>query len=480
VRIHPDGGLYAGDLVSFEVNYAPLDGTEFKQLNLSRHPVQVIVDTPSGANEPAEKNIPTVEFVPGPDPGSYLATFLWTWDTHGLAAGQHTLTFTLPQDQISWTQPVEIHPADEVPPPEPASHWATAQTACCTISYLTGTPSERDLAQIETIANKEAQSVQSELNTHLKSPIRITLLPRVLGQGGFTSNEIEVSYLDRDYAGSTLAIVLHHEMVHWVDGQLGGDLRPTLLLEGLSVYLTGGHFKPEPVTLETSALLSMGQYIPLASLADNFYASQHEIGYLEGAALVDYLVKTWGWDAFNSFYRDIHPIRGQGQSASIDAALRSHFGLSLAAVEDRFIQYLQTQAFPSDLPEDVSLTVRYYDTVREYQQLLDPSAYFRQVWLPNVEDMRKRGITADLLRHPDAPINREIETMLVQVDKSLRAGDFPTAETVLTQAQLQLRTVTQSSGTALKSTPNLEASRRVAVLEPDSRLTIPVCVLSLQ
>jgi hypothetical protein len=445
VRFHPDGGLYAGDQVSIEVIYTPVSH-DTKPIDLSNQPIEAQVDTPQG------KQLSQAKFGPGPDPGSAIATFLWAWDTRGLPPGQHALTFNIPQDQIIWTEPVQISPASAIPPPEPSSHWASVQTSCCTLNYLTGTSAERDLASLKNLADQQAQFVEAEFHTHLNSLIPVTFLPRVLGQGGFTAREIEVTYSDGNYAGGDFAIVLNHEMVHWVDGQLGGDLHPTLFLEGLAVYLSGGHFKPEPVSLEASALLSMGGYIPLAALADNFYAEQHEAGYLEGAALIDFMVKSWGWDAFNAFYRDVHPIRGQGQSAAIDTALRKHFGLPFTALEDRFLQFLRSQVPPSDLAEDVSLTVRYYDSVREYQRLLDPSAYFRQVWLPDVAEMRKRSITADLLRHPSASINREIEARLVQVDRALRAGDFPTAETALTQVQQDLKRKSQSTGVVTTQT----------------------------
>jgi hypothetical protein len=439
VRIHPDGGLFVGDQVSIEVIYSPT-GQSSHPLNFSGQQIQAQVDAPEG------KLLSPARFGPGPDPGSAIATFLWAWDTHGLPPGNHTLTFSLPRGQVSWIQPVQLNLASAVPLPEPGSHWASVHTACCVLNYLTGTAAERDIERLKTLAYQQAGSVEAEFKTRLNAPIPVTFLPRVLGQGGFTAAEIEVTYTDGNYAGGDFALVLHHEMVHWVDAQLGGDLRPTLFLEGLAVYLSGGHFKPEPVSLETSALLEMGGYIPLRTLADNFYTEQHETGYLEGAALIDFMVNTWGWDAFNAFYRDIHPIRGQGQSTAIDAALRQHFGLAFTALEDRFLQYLRTQIPPTDLSEDVSLTVGFYDTVREYQRLLDPSAYFRQVWLPDVAEMRKRGLTADLLRHPDAPANREIEQLLVQVDSALRAGDFPAAESTLTQAQLRLKSISQASG----------------------------------
>jgi hypothetical protein len=437
VRIHPDGGLFVDDQVSLEVFYAPAGSVSASRRDLRNQKIQVQVDAPGGAQFPAET------FQPNGNPGGYLATFLWAWDTHGLPAGPHTLTFTLPQDGTTWTQSVDLQPAADVPPPEPGSHWAALQTACCTLSYLTGTAAERDIQTLAKIADQQAQSVLQEFHTQLKSPILVTFLPRVLGQGGFTSNEIEVSYLDRDYAGSTIDIILHHEMVHWVDGQLGGDLRPTLLLEGLAVYLTGGHFKPEPILLRAAALQQMGGYMPLPALADQFYNSQHEIGYLEGAALISYMVNTYGWDAFNAFYRDIHPIRNQGQAAAIDAALQAHFGLSFSTLESHFTAFLRTLVYPTDESEDLSLTVRYYDAVREYERILDPSAYFQQVWLPDVAEMRKRGITADLLRHPDTPANRAIEENLVQVDAALRAGNYPAAETALTQADQSLRSFAQ-------------------------------------
>jgi hypothetical protein len=41
--------------------------------------------------------------------------------------------------------------------------------------------------------------------------------------------------------------------------------------------------------------------------------------------------------------------------------------------------------------------------------------------------MRERNIVADYLRHPDAPENKAIETLLVAVDESLKAGDYARA-----------------------------------------------------
>jgi len=103
----------------------------------------------------------------------------------------------------------------------------------------------------------------------------------VLGHGGFATRRSRSPYLDRNYAGSNFGLVLHHEMIHILDGRLGGEYRPSLFVEGLAVYQSGGHFKPEPLMPRAAALLpsetGLGRYIPLAELADNFYLSQHEI-----------------------------------------------------------------------------------------------------------------------------------------------------------------------------------------------------------
>lgn len=414
VRIHPDGSLFVGDQVSFEIFSSP-------GIDLTHQSVSIQV------SDPGKAQLGPAEFKPAND-GKFLAALTWAWNTQGLGTGRYTLTFKTFPGNVEWSQQVTLLPESERPPPENQSHWATVQTTLCIIHYLTGTAAERDLPELEKMADAQASQVAAAFHTTLTQPVLINFLPRVLGHGGFTSDEIYVSYLDRNYAGSTTEMVLHHEMVHLVDGRLGGDLRPTMLVEGLAVYMSGGHFKKEPVVLQAAAMLRMNWYLPLANLADNFYPAQHELGYWEAAAWIDYLVQTYGWDAYSAFYRDIHPQQNGSQSQAIDSALRKHFGLSFQQVEDHFLDFLHAQPAPPDIQLDVAETVHYYNTVRRYQQVLDPSAYFRQLWMPNANEMRKRNITADYLRHPDSPENQALETLLVATDQALRSGDYASAE----------------------------------------------------
>ncbi len=293
-RLHPDGDLYVGDKVSLEILAPQGENTE------GLH-AQVQLDTAGG------EQTETAKFEHYGIAGRGQATLYWVWDTAGLDAGDYPITYTIQPQGPTWSETVTLLPASDLPPPETGAHWAEATSDCCILHYITGTAAQRDLDQLLELAEDQVESVSSEMMAGYKDRISIALLPRVLGHGGFTAQDISISYLDRNYAGSSSQIVLHHELVHALDGQLGGDLRPTLLLEGLAVYLSGGHFKPEPLMLRAAVLLEMGGYLPLDKLANNFYPSQHESGYLEAGALVEYMVETWGWETFSAFYRDIHP-----------------------------------------------------------------------------------------------------------------------------------------------------------------------------
>lgn len=431
VRYHPDGPLFTGDQVSFEV-IAPA--------GLDLEEKQVLIRVMRG-DSPTE--LGTVGFGPYGIGGRIQATLTWGWDTRGLEAGDYPIEFSILPGGEVWTETVHLYPAEGVPPPEPQARWETVESECCIVHYISGTDAARDLPLLLQTADEQGRRAIRQMGIEFSDPIPVTLLPRVLGHGGFATDEIYVSYLDRNYAGNDFAMVLHHEMVHILDGRLGGELRPSILVEGLAVYLTGGHFKPEPLLPRAAALLDLGYYLPLAPLADDFYRSQHEAGYLLGGALIQFMVNRYGWEAFSAFYRDIHPHPSGKQSQAIDAALQEHFGLRLAGLEQQFTTYLYRQQINPDLYRDVQLTIFFYDTVRRYQQVLDPSAYFLTAWLPPGEEMRQRGIVADYLRRPSLPENEQLEWMLVEADRELRAGNYARAEGLLVSVNARLDEIGQ-------------------------------------
>jgi len=464
VKMHPDSALYIGDQVSLEVIAESDD--DWQEL-------QVQVEAPEGIT------IGPTDFGTHGIARRPQATLLWAWDTSGLSAGDYTLTFSVTPGGESWTETVSLLSEAEALYPEPGAGWEVKESDCCVINYITGTAAERDLTDLVAVLEVRAQSVSQQLGVEIDEPIAVTFLPRVLGHGGFASQEISVSYLDRNYAGGGAGNVLHHEIVHKLDSRKEGEFRPSLLVEGLAVFLTGGHFKPEPLLPRAAALLppaegcervdptntidisagtttacALDWYIPLGALADDFYFSQHEIGYLEAGALVAYMVDTWGWVDFENFYRDIKPHEpdpesadneGGGSSMPIETALIDHFGLTLDELEEQFVEALQDEALTPASVYDVRLSVEFYDTVRRYQQLLDPSAYFLTAWLMDGEQMREREIVADYLRRPSSAENLSLETMLVAADEALRSGDFLQASHILYTINLVLDALSEGT-----------------------------------
>jgi hypothetical protein len=419
VRFHPDDNLYVGDLISMEVIPPP-------EVDLTDHRVRVQID------EDDNTVIGPVEFSQFGIVGRQQSTMQWEWDTASLQAGIHELTFLILPSGPTWTQTVTLQPTAALPPTQVGAHWMVSESHCCRVHYITGTEAERDLPYLTHLLDEQATSASRLFGTDFTEPLSVVILPRVLGHGGFTNEEISVSYLDRNYVGGQVDIVLHHEMIHLLDSRQGGELRPTLLVEGLAVYLSGGHFKPEPLIPRAAAVLALDWYIPLKQLLVDFYPSQHEIGYLQAGSLVAYMVERWGWEAFSDFYGDIHPDpEEKGQLAALELALLRNFGLTFSQLERDYLEMLRNQKVTAEMVEDLRLTVEFYNTVRRYQRLLDPSAYYQTAWLLDGEEMRKREIVADYLRHPSAPGNVAIETLMVIANYHLRQGNYTETDALI-------------------------------------------------
>ncbi|MFA5873693.1 MAG: hypothetical protein WC832_06980 [Anaerolineales bacterium] len=423
---HPDGLLYVGDQVSFEVLIPAATGDKTGS-------IEVTFDG---------QELGSAGIAPYGIGGRNQATLWWVWNTRDLKPGSYTLTFTRLPDNTTWTETFSLHPADLVPSPEPNAHWVSTATVCCNLYYITGTATERDIATLSQEADQQSAAVSAQMGSSLNERIDIIFMSRVVGQGGFTLSGIYTSYLDDNYIGNDMSILFHHEFVHYYDSALGGNYLPSMLQEGLAVYLTGGHFKPEPLGPRAAALLALGWYIPLTTITNDFYNQQHDISYLEAGALVQYLVETYGWGAFNEFYRTIPAPENRTVSAVMDNALQDHFGISLADLETAYLASLQSQPVTGDVGTDLQLTVTFFDTVRRYQEVLDPSAYFLTAWLPDSSVMCQRGIVADFLRHPEGWENRLFESLLIRSQRELFSGGYKSAERTLRWTNWLLNVVT--------------------------------------
>ncbi len=420
ITFHPGPQLYSGDRVSLTIDAANADPAWS----------DAYVRVYSAGAPPAL--LGTERFASFGIGGRAQATFWWLWDTAGLV-GPQTLTVTVesaaggpPLDALTVT--AELRPAEQRPMPEPLAQWAQAESDCCLFHYLTGTAAARDIDQIRVEADRAFERVETVLGVRRPERVTFTLLSRLLGHGGFASAEISVTYIDRNPAGLDLPTLFAHEGTHIVDRQIAAA-RPTLITEGLAVYVAGGHYKPEDLDRRAAALLRLDRYLPLTPLAKDFYRSQHEIGYLEAGALVKYLVDQYGWPRFRGMLASFEPAANDAEM--LDAGLLAHYGKSLTALEEEWLTHLRRFPAESAQTDDLRLTIRLFDLLRRYQQAHDPEAYFLTAWLPDGPAARERGVVADFVRGPRAAENIALEAMLVAAQQALVAGDYAAAETLL-------------------------------------------------
>lgn len=426
VYLYPVPDIYEGDLVTFQILAHVPDSVRADDVHVHISVNgQLLVDNILGWRNLA---------------GEAVGLYEWVWDTTG-QVGTHEVIVTLdPDDTILQgdenpdnnqvvLQPVVNDPA-LLSRAERNATWVTAETACCVVHVVSETAAYRDLPQLLTEVEHAFQTAAATLTEQPNKKYDVYLIDKVIGQGGYAGPAMVVSYLDRNYASDGLQQVLIHEAVHLLDRQFAPQ-RITFLAEGVAVWASGGHFKPENIDHRAAALVELGRYIPLQTLIDDFYPVQHEIGYLEAAGFVSYLIKTYGWNQFKPFYADVTRDDADTLSGAVDVNLQQHFGISLAQAEAEWLGYLAQLPYDPAMQDDLATSVRFYETMRHYQQLYDPTAYFLTAWLPYPQELETSGNHADLTRHPETEINIALEAMLQAAEANIRAGDFVKANAIL-------------------------------------------------
>ncbi len=410
VRVYPGPIHYAGDLLTFEIPVENLD-----RLPEGAAP-RVLLDGESLDVQPFPVDSPLRETV---------MVFRWAWDTTGQEGIRH-LVAAIPQPDGTQQEVefyVEIRPASERPRFESEAEWQQIRIPCCRIDYVSHTAAARDIDTIAERTSDSVRAVEARFGMDFPEVFPVVLIDNIWGNGAFAADQIVASYVDRAYVSLDLDSVLRHEATHYAARRFGEEA-PTILVEGIAVYVAGGHYKPEPIPARAAALLPLELYVPLANLADNFRAHQHEVAYLEAAGLIAYLVEEYGWLDFLTLYGQ-DDIAGS-PSEWLDEALRRVYGVGLDAVEEGYLAWLEQQ--PADTQvDDLRLTISLFETIRRYQDAYAPY----QESLPPLEAALERGISAEFVREPTSPENLALETLLIAVRVSLQEGRTFTAEELL-------------------------------------------------
>jgi len=372
--------------------------------------------------------------------GDAIGLFAWAWDTTAYW-GDHEVIVTVDPDNTltdgdenpdnnQVVVPVSVLPEHTRPARERNQGWEVTEIDCCVIRVVTGTAAHRDLQEIQVAVEAAVDQAVERLGVQLEDKLDLYLVDRVFGQGGYATSNVVISYLDRNYAGGGFHEVLVHEVTHLLDRQFAPD-RSAFLAEGLAVWAAGGHYKQEDIDQRIKALRETNLYLPLPTVIDDFYSVQHEIGYMQAAGFMNYLIAVYGWEPTRAFYSDVRPRRGQPATVAIESSLQEHFNLTLAEMEREWMAYLDDQPRSGQAVGDLLTTVRYYDLMRDYQLQYDPTAHFLQAWLPYVQELEQRGLTADVTRHPSSHMNVTLEVMLYAVDQAIASGDINRANVIL-------------------------------------------------
>jgi len=412
VRVYPGPEHYDGDLLSFEF---PIENSD-----------QVDDPSQSTLSVDGESLGDTRPYIASSPLRAPSLIFEWAWDTTR-QTGIHEITLSIPTKKgsaVSETFHVEIRPASERPLQETRADWATERTACCRIDFITNTAAARDMPMISKHVQDDVQYVENRFHHHLNEVFPIILLDNVWGNGAYAASEIVLSYVDRAYVSIDVDSVVRHEATHYATRDLGPET-PTIFVEGIAVYVAGGHYKPEPLPERAAALLPLNLYIPLDDLANNFRDRQHEIAYLEAAGLVSYLVDTYGWDRFMLVY-GAEDLNAEDAANWLDKAFNQVYGIGLDQVEKDYKAWLGEQDASNQI-DDLRLTIKLFDTIRRYQDLYAPY----QEAFPPFDEAEKRDITAEFIREPNAPENVALEALLISAREAIQQRHYDTADQLI-------------------------------------------------
>jgi hypothetical protein len=316
-----------------------------------------------------------------------------------------------------------------VPEPSPRAidfTWAVSESQHYQFHFAPGSAAERDLAHIGAMAEAALARTRETLEVEFHGTMSVYLVPRIFWQGAATyGDKVQlVSYLDRNYTAVETWSYFAHEGTHALAQDLArppeqpeDDGSPDgILLEGLAVWASDGHYRREPLDTWAAVLATSDEYIPLAVLrAGPFYGFQHEISYLEAASFVKFLIEQHGLDRFKELYR-----LATGEAAHDDALVQRLYDQGYDQLEAGWLDYL---ASLEPTPQEVAtwhLTRRSFDLMRRYETEMDPDARI----LPSSAPSEWTTDTLEIfMQRLHEPANVVLETALISAQERLHGGD---------------------------------------------------------
>lgn len=359
------------------------------------------------------------------------------------------------------------------PPPLPLTFtWGVSDTRHYRFYFVPSEAAERDLPQVGAVAEAALRQIRDLLQTGFEGQMSVYLVPRVFWQGGATyGDKVQlISYLDRNYTGVETWSYFTHEGTHALaqdlirpkEGEGGPD---GVLVEGLAVWASGGHYRHEPLDPWAAVVAASDEYLPLADLrAGPFYDFQHETSYLEAGSFVKFLVEHYGLETFKELYG-----LARGDAAHDEALVQRLYGKSYADLEAGWLTYLAGLSPTPEQIESWRLEVRAFDLMRRYETELDPDARI----LPDRPPPEWTGNEFKIFwRRRNAPVNLVLETALIAAQERLHRSDWAGAAALLDDVEASLAadgSLARPSLAARGAIIELLAAQDRAVLRADAQ-----------
>jgi hypothetical protein len=405
VRAYPGPEHYAGDVLTFEIENEGSFDDETISVSMTldnRIPIKV-----SGTT-------------------SFLSVVLpEALDTTNLS-GRHTVKFTTTDGRINETYSFDILPAEERPPNEENATWEVNETACCILHYISETAAARDIEFIAEHFQQAAEDFLTITGSNIDPKFNVYIMDRIWGNGGFGGiGELLISYTDRYYGPTIgaegLETLARHEFTHasgidWNEGNV-----VDFNFEGLAVYIAGGHYKPEPLAERGAALFDLGHYVAVGQ-----YIGRHELDYLYAAAMLTYIVETYGEEKMWKFLQADN-IPDDGQLGPLEVAIQATFGVSLKEFDQGFQTWLESKN-PGKQLDDLRLTIELQELRREYQETYVAPPLFL---FGKASEVADRDYLPIVMREARAPANIAAELIIANGQQAIVDGDYSKAEELI-------------------------------------------------